>query len=275
MTETRIRASYTSSYPDCTRRGAARMFENEIKAQGYELRRLPPNIGAVTGTATHAAVYWALAEKITTGELGNETESEQRALESLRLGTAEGVMWDAVTTTMSTAQRQVLRQAKTYRQNIAVRMTPVLVETRIEATVGNGIIVSGQIDAYGDMDGQPDTLLGDLKTGKMLRWNAPQYGTYTRLLRTDGRAPKRIEEHFVPRVPLDQEQPRPEIIPYDIGTAERASAAIIKRIGADLAEFRQTGNPDTFIANPMSMLCSDKFCSAWGTAWCRNHRGAR
>lgn len=271
MTDTIIRASSTSSYPDCPRRGASRMFENEIKAMGYELRRLPPHIGAVTGTATHVAVYWALAEKITTGELGNQAEAEGRAMDSLKASTAEGVMWDGVTTTMNTAQLQVVRQSRTYRQHISATLSPLMVEQRIEAPSGDGITVSGQIDVYDERG----TLVGDLKTGKMIRWNAPQYGTYSRLLRTDGKEVKRIEEHYVPRVPLDQDQPRPEIIPYDIGAAERASASIIKHIAQDLAEFRRTGNPDTFLANPMSMLCTDKFCNAWGTAWCRSHRGAR
>src|SRR5260370_152870 len=125
MTDTIVRASSTSSYPDCPRRGAARMFENEIKSMGYELRRLPPHIGAVTGTATHVAVYWALSEKITTGELGNQTEAESRAMESLRAGTAEGVMWDGVTTTMNTAQRQVVRQSRIYRQHVAATLSPL------------------------------------------------------------------------------------------------------------------------------------------------------
>lgn len=270
VTDAIVRASYTSSYPDCPKRGAGRIFENEIKALGYELRRLPPNIGAVTGTATHAAVTFALAEKIKTGALGNQTESEQRGIESLAKETAEGVMWDDVTTTMNTAQRQVIRQARSYRVYVAEHVQPVLVEARIEAPTGDGIIISGQIDLYDSTE-----TLRDLKTGKQSRWNAPQYGTYSRLLRTDDKPVKRIIEDYLPRVRLDQDQPRPVEIAYDVGQAERASAAVIKRIGADLAEFRTTGNPDAFLPNPLSVLCSDKFCSAFGTAWCRSHKGAR
>lgn len=264
MTDTVIRASYTSSYPDCARRGAARMFSAEIESMGFPLRRLPPHIGAVVGTATHVVITSALAHKIETGELGDEAASEELGVASLAEQTRDGVMWDAVTTTIATAQRQVMRQARSYRQHIAPSIEPELVEQRIEAAAGAGVIVSGQIDVY-DRRG---TLVGDVKTGKMSRWNAPQYGTYSRLLRTDGRPVKRIEEHYLPRVALSESQPRPEIIVYDVTACEQASATIINHIARDLTEFRETGSPEAFLANPMSMLCSDKYCCAWGTTFC-------
>ncbi len=264
MTDTVIRASSTSSYADCPRRGAARSFRDLVESFGFSLRSLPPHIGAVIGTATHVAVYSALAEKITTGALGNQTEAEQRALDSLTKDTEHGVSWDEVTTTMNTAQRQVIKQARTYRSYVAEKIDPLLVEEALDAHAESGVVVSGHVDVY-DRSG---TLVGDLKTGKWQRWNAPQYGSYSMLLRSHGFPVQRIEEHYVKRVRVDDDQPRPEITSYDVGQSERASALVIKRIGRDLAEFRETGNPDAFLPNPMSVLCSDKFCSAHSTSFC-------
>lgn len=271
MTDTVIRASSTSGYVDCGLRTAARIIPDEFEAMGFKLRTLPQNIGAVIGTATHVAIYSPLKIKADTGTLGDEREAQERGLESLAENTAAGVMWDELTATLNAAQKQVIRLSHIYRVNISEKLMPVLVEERMESRTDSGLIVSGQIDVYAD----GETLLGDAKTGKMQRWNAPQYGTYSRLLRTQGWPVEKIEEHYVPRVRLDQEQPPPKIVSIDVGVAERASASIIKRIERDLAAFRETGNPDAFIANPMSMLCGDRFCPAHSTALCRYHKGAK
>jgi hypothetical protein len=35
-----------------------------------------------------------------------------------------------------------------------------------------------------------------------------------------------------------------------------------------MAQFNATGDVNCFMANQMSMMCSDKYCPAWGTKFC-------
>jgi hypothetical protein len=64
-----IRVSTLPGYPDCPRRGATRLFRQEIVQAGFRLRYLRRGIGAVIGTAVHRGVSVALAEKAKTGLL--------------------------------------------------------------------------------------------------------------------------------------------------------------------------------------------------------------
>ena len=66
-----IRASSLSSYPDCLRRTASRIFYDDIVAAGYELRTTNTGIGAATGTGTHSGAGYILSQKIETGIEGD------------------------------------------------------------------------------------------------------------------------------------------------------------------------------------------------------------
>jgi hypothetical protein len=50
-----IRCSALTAYPDCNRRGAARLFWREISSMGFRLRSTPRGIGAAIGSAVHRA----------------------------------------------------------------------------------------------------------------------------------------------------------------------------------------------------------------------------
>src|SRR5271154_6074342 len=92
MTEpTIIRCSALSGYPDCNRRGAARLFWREITAAGFRLRKTPRGIGAAVGTAVHRAAEFALSEKAHSGVLPPASAATDAARDSLvdELGHAE------------------------------------------------------------------------------------------------------------------------------------------------------------------------------------------
>lgn len=244
---------------DCGRRAATKLFWREIHDAGFTLRSLSAGIGAATGTATHAGMGYMLREKMFTGELGNETEQDQRVLESLSEQVAPGCTYDTTSPNLNTAQAQVLRQVRSYRQHVAPKLEPVAVEHRFEAETG-GIILSGQPDVATDG-------VHDLKTGK-LRANHPQYGSYSLLLRSHGIEVKSIIEDFVPRVAIQKPQPEPQQIVYDVALCENIAVSLIGKLERDYREFLETGNPNAFVANPSSMLCSDRYCGAWGTNFC-------
>lgn len=256
-----IRPSSLSSYMDCGRRAATKLFWREIADAGFVLRPLPASIGAATGTGTHTGMAYMLREKMLSGDLGNATECEHRALESLSEQIAPGVVYDSTSPDLNTAQKQVIRQVKSYRLYIAPKLNPIAVEQRYEAQVSDDMTLSGQVDIA-------ENGVRDLKTGK-LRPNHPQYGSYSLLLRTHGIEVPRIVEDFVPRVSLKQEQPEPQEIVYDVAQCENVAMSLIRKLERDYREFLESGDPNAFLANPSSMLCSPKYCSAHGTTFCQ------
>lgn len=261
-----IRPSSLPSYVDCPRRTAARLFREDVEAAGYVLRQTPQGIGAAIGTAVHAGAHQALRPRVEGKELAPADEAEGAAFDNLRSALADGVAWDEVSPTQNASEKQVLRMVRRWREDVAPRFVPEHVEVRLEADMA-GVTVSGQVDvAAGDV-------IRDLKTGRTQRANGAQYGMYSLLWRAHGHDIGRLVEDYVPRAPVSKLQPAAVTTEIDVADAEAAAEAIAKRMVADLDEFRATSNPWAFLANPASMLCGDKWCPAWGTKWCKVHKG--
>lgn len=230
------------------------------------MRDLKSTVGAAVGTATHSGVSWILGEKVDTGTLGNETEADHRALTSLDEALAKGCQWDDTTNNLNTAQKQVLRQVATFRISTAPHLRPVAIEQRLTSRFSERLTVSGQADiCEGDA-------VNDLKTGVQRRANAPQYGTYSLLRRAHGHTVNRLTEVYVPRARITKPQPEPQLHHIPVEAAEQAAYGILRRIEFDVTAFEKTGEPWSFLANPTSMLCSDRYCPAHGTAFCRVHK---
>lgn len=270
-----VRASSLSSYQDCPRRWAARHLRREIEALGFEVRILPSSIGAAVGSGTHAGAAYLLSEKMASGESGNLTEAEQRALDELEHRIIdEGVIWDDTTGNLNTAQQQTRRMVRAYRTHVVPGVHPVAVEQRITKTFAPGWTLSGQADVF------EDDVLHDTKTGTVRRANMPQYGCYSLLRRSprpedgapDGEPVNGIVEDFIRRVSLKPDQPPPERYPYPVEAAEQLAWAVMHRIKADTERFRETGDLWAFMPNPMSQMCSPKYCPAFNTAFCRAHK---
>ena len=262
-----IRASTLSAYADCPRRAAARSFRALVEAAGFKLRDVPPSVGAVVGTAFHAATAYTKRAKMATGNLGNANEAEQAAVQSLEEGAAPGVVWDKTTGTLGEGKHQLTRMIATYRANAAQLLMPTAVEQRLMARSGE-FILSGQADEC------ENDAIEDDKTGTRQRANGPQYGGYSLLRRSHGHPVKTATEIYTPRVRADAEQPPPLFTPYPVERCEQAAVRLMNRVAEDVAKFKETREPWSFVANPMSVLCGDKWCPAWGTAFCREHKGA-
>lgn len=268
-TTVRIRASSLSDFMDCSRRAAANVFRTEIAAAGYALRQMEGNIAAAVGTATHAGATWELGEKARTGELGNQTEAEHRALEALKSERNLGVTFDSTTPDATTAEKQVLRQLTAYRTHVSPRIIPRAVERRLEGNAMEGVILTGQSDVAEQVEGGVG--IRDIKTGVRQKYHGAQLGGYSLLGRAHGEDVKRMEVDFIQRVRLSHPQPLPERIVYDVGTVERLTWAVLKRVKADYDAFSANGDLETFLPNPSSVLCSPKYCPLWGTKGCTHH----
>lgn len=273
---TAIRCSMLPAYPDCPRRAAARQFRAEIEAAGFELRETEPSVGAATGTATHHAAALLLRGKRDGAPMSVETAVEQ-ALAGFRAEVEAGAVWDDTTPDRATAEQQITRQVRMYAATVAAEVEPWIVENTwpgeteprpLRADLGGGFVLTGGVDLV-----TMALALDDLKSGALRRPYQAQQGGYSLLLRSQPEpiTPTTLTMTWLPRAPRSKPQPEPVRETYDRYESERAAAGTIAAIKRDLERFRAGGSADpwTFTANPMSMMCSEKYCPAFDTPWCR------
>ena len=246
-----------------------------IEAAGFQLRDLEHHVGASVGTGVHKAAAVTLLAKIVTGANGPEDQAIAEGIVDFNEQVADGVIWDSTTSNKNDGQQQIVRMVKTYRNKVAPKINPVAVEERLAARVSERMILSGTKDVLAR---EPDAIR-DLKTGKIQRANAAQYGSYSLLQRSHGTAPvSRLVEDFIRRSSLKNPQPEPTTLEYDVTAAENQAQEILWDIERSYGEFERrltTGDlpPEgAFLANPQSMLCSDRYCPAHSTRFCRAHK---
>jgi hypothetical protein len=270
-----IRASALTWYPDCNRRGAAQILRAEILAAGFSLRRPPRGIGAAIGSAVHAGAEMALLMKAKTGDL----PSAQMMIDFAGVTLLEAlnrteIAFDDATPNRIDAGKQVISMTRAYHRVVAPTINPILVEERLEAEIAPGIILSGKPDTVAREPGA----IRDTKTGaRTAGTHAPQLGAYSLLSRAHDLDIERASIDFIKRVPVRKPQPDPVSKLVPIAQAETAATNIIRHIEGDLKTFREgdrerrilPGDPWAFQANPSSMLCSPKYCPAFGTEFCR------
>jgi hypothetical protein len=269
-----IRCSALTWWPDCPRRGAARLFWREIQAAGFRLRSTPRGIGAAIGTATHHGVEYALSEKLH-GALPPLSAVSDCARDALQTEFAGGeVVFDTISNTRAAAVAQTISMVKVYHRCTAPLITPTYIETRFEATISDAVVLSGQPDLVCVEPGQID----DLKTGAREPGNHnAQIGAYAMLARSNNIPIQLGVIDFVKRVPVGKVQPDPVRIAAPLAIAEQTAANVIRHVVDDLKVFREgdqrlglvPGDPAAFLANPNSILCSEKYCPAHGTDFCR------
>ena len=269
-----IRPSALSGYGDCPRREAARLFRFEVERAGYKLRETPGGVAPVIGTATHAATARIVEEKLRSGNLGDLEEAEQAGIEKLGLCLEQETHFDKTSPTRKDAEIQVRRMTRAYHRHIAPVLNPVAVESRLEAKIGKGFLLAGTSDVETIEPG----VIRDTKTGVVSRTHAAQLGGYSLLSRSHGRVIAKGVIDFIKRVPVRTDQPPPVTSDYPVADIENLAMHRIKRIQRDLTEFRHRVHTDAgppefaFDVNPMSNLCSDRWCPAWGTKFCAEWR---
>lgn len=265
-----IHPSSLTDYADCARRSAAKILWREIREAGYDIRLPGAVIGASVGTAVHAGAQFTLETKILTGSLATTRDAQDCAMAHLEEEMKDGVIWDDTTPNRSAAEKQTLRMVDVYSHTVAPMITPVQVEYAIEQPIKAGYTLVGTIDLL------TDRALRDLKTGAE-RMHLPQIGAYHYMLRKHGHTVDTLAVDYIPRVSVKKHQPQAQYTEYDPTLAEQAAASAIRRFIADHQEFERrvtAGQPleFAFMANPSSMLCSPKYCPAFGTSFCREHK---
>jgi hypothetical protein len=265
-----IRASMLPSYPDCPRRAVAKQYRRTFERQGYKFRELPPSVGAAAGTAVHTG-----AEMLLRAKHAGRTITLDQALEPAMAGfseeTGKGAIWDDTTPNANVATEQIKRMVACYSHGPLATEMPLTVneqpavELELEANAGDGWKLTGHIDLVTEAGWVRDT-----KTGALSRPYHAQLGAYSLLVRSNSILPvvKGAAIDFIKRVGKTKPQPPCETQEYQVAACERNAMALINRLKDDMAQFNATGDVNCFMANQMSMMCSDKYCPAWGTKFC-------
>lgn len=268
---TTIRASMLPGYADCPRRAAAKQFRREVLDSVPALRETSPSIGAAVGTSAHLVAARHMQARIDGREYSHKQAVEE-AVEGLREEIAPGCVWDDTTPSLDAAIFQLDRITRAYVFGLARDVRPLAVELELKADAGDGFWLTGHVDLVAEWPA-PETLaawIRDLKTGGVNRPYQAQLGAYSLLYRSSaGALPvQAVGVDWIKRTPRTRPQDAGVHHAYKVSPCERAGWAMIERIKADLQDFRRTGNPWCFLANPMSMMCSDKYCPAHSTPFC-------
>lgn len=261
-----IRASSLPEFADCARRYAARHLPETVKAAGHRLRETAPGIAAAIGSAVHEGARVIGQAQIATRKPYN-IDYLDAAIESLRAGTVNGIVYDDVSPRDNDAQKQVLRLMRVYIEDIAEKIRPPEeVEAPYAATFPSGTKLTGHADR------RERLAVRDLKTGRMVGGYMPQFGGYVLLARAHGHKIEFAYEDHIQRTSLKKPQARAKIVRFDASDVVGPARAAIRGIERGVAEFRKTGSRYEFIANPSSMLCSARWCPAHGTTFCNEWR---
>jgi hypothetical protein len=249
-----IRASSLVGLSDCSLRQAASNWPRLFEEKGHALRRLGRSIGSALGSGVHKAVLPVLFSDGLDAALkaGREYLEAQQDHE---------LLYDSTTPHMMAAQEQAERIIRTIAASPVMDCEPVLIEQQLTARIDDDTQLDGHPDLY-----TKDETCRDLKTGKLARPYALQLGCYSLLLRSNGHGVKRLVVDYVGRRKHDE--PEHESTEYPVRAAEKAAMAVITRTTRELKEFAASGEPTVWNANGMSLMCSEKWCSLWGTSTC-------
>lgn len=280
---TRIRSSSLPGFADCPRRWAASAITEEIKSAGFEIRDSTLGIGAAVGISVHKAASVILDEKAASGALPPRSVATDAAVDTVKEEIAKGVQFDErITPSAGDAHLQVARIASIYHGVVAPKISPIIVETRLEGSVDwadNNLVISGQPDVVAR---EPNSVV-DTKAGSRLGAYQSQLGSYALLSRTNNIGDvqsARID--WIPRVSMKKPQADPVERHYVVANAEQMAANIIAHIDASLTTFRRgdpsrnllPGDPSAFLSNPGSILCGSWWCrahSCGSNGWCTDY----
>ena len=261
-----IRASQTSGWNDCPRRGAARSYKDLIEAAGFTIdgkANYVRGVASSLGTAVHAGVAHALKRKID-GGTPNLDDMIEVSYDDFDEACNGGLSFDTITGKPSDGKIQIERLLKAYYGFILPKVTPIMVEEFIQAELPGGNLLTAHPDVL------EETTVRDLKTGREPFAYHAQLGCYSLLAKANNICtPKTLIVDWLPRTPISKGYVEPREFVFNVEVCETEAKTIIKNIISQVTEFESTGNPSAFPANCMSILCSEKYCPCYGTEFCK------
>lgn len=239
------------------------MIPRLIRDAGYEIHSEKSNIAGIVGTGLHATAFLVMSEKIK-GFKVNLNDATDVGVASVKKGIIESdiIVWDNTTPNPNHAEQQVVQLSKSFFYDVAPKIEPEDVEVYRKATIADDYELSGHCD----IETVGDEIL-DWKTS--LRTYHAQYGAYSLLRRSNDKSKAtKCGTLYLPRTALKKVYPGAQRLEYPVDACEREAHTRIKYIIRDIENFRRIQNPAAFPCNPMSMMCGEKYCPAFGTPWC-------
>lgn len=277
MSEFKLRGSAMGGFADCARRAAFRQFAPIIvEKTGIEQKPRIFSRQARVGHAVHKRLELLLiakdrgeqpdAELIDTavGEVlvtGPEQRYETDEIEPAWDGLPENDEIDS----LETAQKMIGNMSDALKEAVEA-IDPAAIEPSISALI-EGVEVSAHPDWL-----TRDHKIGDLKShkGTEPKNYIAQFGTSAAILKEIGEEVTGLQQFNIQRLKTKQSPLR--IVEYDVKVATKYARTLIGRTANNLEAFIDSGDPESFNANPQSPLCSPRWCDAWGTEWCKVHK---
>ena len=279
ITPIHFRVSYLAGWNDCPKRGATGVLRNELQAMGYELNTRSNNVSGAIGTASHAGIK-AYLEGLKT-ETAVVSKAVDAGILNFQEQSAEGLEFDATSPDGNAAEIQIKAIVYTYVFAITdgwdALPQDIVLEKRLEATITPTVI--GGIQYQFTLSGQPDIVIGgtvirDIKTGKSAEHYHAQLGGYSLLCKAMGETVPEtcVVDHIQRMKPSKQEPKRwcgeAKSYEYPAALCETEARAVFSSASYQIARFLSSGDIGIFPCNISSMLCSNKYCSAYGTDFC-------
>jgi len=262
----KIRASQTSGWNDCPRRGASRSYKDMIEEAGFEINKYTDMVRFVSstlGTACHTGASFSLLKKMA-GEKVSLQDMTDVALEDFNDAKEYGLTYDTVTGRPSEAEKQIEKICKAYYHFLLPIIKPISVEETMEAEMQDGTLISAHADVIETIS------VRDLKTGKSPTDYHAQLGVYSILAKASGLCvPTALIVDWIPRTAVSKQLEEPKSFVFNVDVCEEEAKHTMKSIVSQVNNFKKTGSPSAFPANTNSILCSEKFCPAFATDFCK------
>jgi hypothetical protein len=267
----RIRASALPSWNDCPRRESTKLFSKLIGdlSPDYRFPSERKGIGAAVGTGAHKGAAHAMALKRDGAVSVRHSEIEEVSILKFReeIATGDGVMqYDTATPNVSIAERQIRDLTRIWFNSFYPATDPAEVEKPLSYTFDDQFEFTGTPDVI-----ERSNVISDYKFGAIPRKYQAQLGAYAYLAKYTGvirSVPKTLKTIWIPRGKEGRIN-EPVVFEYKPSLCIHMASDVTRVIIAQLTAFTESGKPESFPANPMSMLCGNKYCRAFGSAWCK------
>jgi hypothetical protein len=236
-------------------------FRDAMEANGHSHQRpYIQSIAAKMGTASHKGCEVSLLS-IAGGSKYKLDDSLQASIENLREKKGE-IEFDNYTSNLLKAERKVIENLKIFHGEKIETIDPMKVEKRYSKEIGEGFVLSAQLDVIEYNGNIVDHKFGKLSAAGYMS----QLGVGFMV------SPDAVGDSA--RIIQIKNQNKIESVDCLINRKNATALAFqqLKKIIKQTKDYLKTGNPDSFEFNPGCMLCSEKYCSAFGTNFCRYTR---
>lgn len=264
-----VSCSALNRYNDCPRSNILRFIRREAESEGYELAPSTPSAAAAIGTGAHAVMAELFRQKMGFGQM-NFIDAIATGEEKMLNEVAKGAIWDATTPHVETAKKQLKALCNAFLP-IAELIDPVAVEDELEhliSPLGREAVPIRLIGHRDVKDSRHE--IHDHKTGEELPPCYPQLGGYGLLSLYRGEEVSALRINFAPRLPVSRlHDCKARSVRLDLQECLNAAWSTLLEIQRHYMRWLETKDSHVIPPNSYSQSCTEKYCVAYNTEWCK------